>query len=225
MYFLVANRMRTLVATVSSGFESALGDMIAKNEKKTLKKSIEIYEVVLHFIGSIVFSVGLLMITPFILIYTKGVNDVNYARYVFGYVIVASELLFCLRTPYEAVINAAGHFSQTKKYAFIESLINIIVSAVLFRRYGIIGLTIGTLLSVVYKNLVFANYISRNIVQGCFSSMLKRFTTTAINILCVVLIGRRMMFKCILTLEQWVLNSVCITLVSITVTLIFNWIS
>ena len=105
--------------------------MIANNEKENLNKKFGMYEILYNTINTILFTCAMILIVPFISIYTNGITDANYIRYTFGYLLVISEFIWAIRLPYSSIILSAGHFKETRKGAWIECLSNIIISLIL----------------------------------------------------------------------------------------------
>lgn len=224
VYYLVGNGLKKIVLTVSSGIEAAFGNMIANNEIKTLQINLNVFETTIHIVSTVFFATAFVLVTPFVKVYTLGVNDVNYARYAFGYLVILSEMLYCLRSPYESIINAAGHFKQTKKYAFTEAFINLGISLCLVYKFKLIGVVLGTLISIIYRNIVFATYISKNIVNRSMFLFVKRFAITTLSFIIVFIISQPIISGQICNYFEWIVCAVIVTLCSLTVTLIANFI-
>lgn len=66
VYALVLNGIKSIISTIADSFSAAFGDMIAKSEKKALRKSFNSYETLFMTITTIVFSSTLMLITPFV---------------------------------------------------------------------------------------------------------------------------------------------------------------
>lgn len=223
VYYLVANGLKHIILTISSGIEAAFGNMLAKGEKILLSKNLRLYETSMHILVTIIFSSALVLITPFIKIYTSGITDVNYERYLFGYLVLIGEMFYCCKNPYESIVNAAGHFKQTKKYAVWESLINIIFSLILVYKYGLIGVVTGTVLSIIFRTFIYAYYIG-NIVGVKFIKTIKRFLVTFLNSGILVTLSSLFSLNNITLYKEWIIYAIIITLLSILTTIIINFI-
>jgi len=164
VYFLVTNGVTQIIMTTATGLESFFGNMIANNENELLTKTFDFVEWFIHTIVIIIFSVAAITICPFVSVYTKGVNDANYIVPEFGFLLVLAYTAQCLRIPYFRIIKAAGHFKQTQNGAFISTGINIIVSALLVKRLGLIGVGVGTLAAMLFHTGYFVWYLKKNIL-------------------------------------------------------------
>lgn len=224
VYYLVANGLRNMMNTLVVGVESAFGNIIAKKEDETLKKNVVYYETMLHVCCSILFGAALVLVTPFVQVYTKGVVDVNYIRYTFGYLVIIGEMLFVLRSPYEALVNAAGHYKQTKKYAFTEAGINLFLSILMVRQYGLVGVVVGTIIAILFRNLAYGSYVSQEIIHRDLIVFVKRFLVTGLTVISISLISRFLPKPEMTTYWNWVVYAVMVTLLSIVLTVFFNYI-
>ena len=222
VYYLVANGLKNVMNTMVVGVESAFGNILAKNEIDILKMNVIYYETLLHIVSSILFGAAIVLVTPFIKVYTKGVTDVNYTRYMFGYLAMIGEMLFVLRSPYEALVNAAGHFKQTKKIAFIEAGLNLIVSIIMIRQFELVGVVIGTVIAIAYRNLAYGIYISNMIIHRKHSVFIVRFIITAITVVSIFGVSQILPKPEMSSYFNWGLYAIEITAIASLLTAIIN---
>ena len=162
-YFLVINGIKTMISAVTSGFDSLLGNMLAKNEKYNISLTFNCFEVFVHVIVTFLFGITGLLIVPFILIYTKNVNDANYNQPFFASMICLAYAVYCLRIPYITVVKVAGHFKQTQLSSIVEAAINILVSVICVSKFGLVGVAFGTMVAMAYRTIYLVFYV-RNII-------------------------------------------------------------
>lgn len=181
-YYLVVNNIKALIISLTSGVQSLLGDMIAKNEKEKLNDSFSQYETTMHIVVTFVFTCTAILVTPFVTIYTRGVTDTNYLVPCFGYLISFANMMHCYRVPYNTLIMSAGHYKQTQVSAWVEMLLNLIISVMAVIRYGVIGVTVGTLIAMLYRTIYFAWYTSYKILNRNFCFFWKHICVNGIVI-------------------------------------------
>ena len=148
----------------SNGIDASWGDMIAKKEHNNLIDKFELYEYLYHTFSTVIFICTLLLITPFVHVYTKDITDYNYIRVCFGYIIVIAEFLWAIRLPYSSLVSASGKFKETRNGAIIEATLNIIISMILVYKFGIIGVAIGTLISMAIRTIEFIIFTSKKVL-------------------------------------------------------------
>jgi len=171
----VITGVRRVVNIISKGMEAAFGSMIANNEEKALYNNLERLEFIIYYVSGICFTCAAVLITPFAAVYTKGVNDADYIRPVFGMIMALSGLLWCLRIPYQSVVLAAGRFKETKNGAIAEPIINIVLSVILVLRFGIVGVAIGTVAAMLFRTVQYGIYMSENLVIRPVRAIVRRF--------------------------------------------------
>ena len=172
VFYLVTHGVTQIIMTAATGLESLFGNMIAKNENMLLCKTFEMVEFIVHNIVVIIFTITAITITPFVKVYTYGVNDANYDVPLFGFLLVIAYAAQCLRVPYFRMIKAAGHFKQTQNGAYVSAILNIIFSIILVFKYGLIGVAIGTLVAMVYHTCYFVIYLKNNIINRAITPFL-----------------------------------------------------
>ena len=103
------------------------------------------------------------LLLPFISVYIKGITDANYNVPLFTILITMAHAEHCLRLPYNILILAAGHYKQTQSNYILAAVINIVVSILTVKKWGLIGVAIGTLCAMFYQTIWMAIYDSKNI--------------------------------------------------------------
>lgn len=191
LYNMVVSSVRSLVLSFSSGMESVLGNMYAKNEKDGLYRTFENYETMLSIVLTIFFSITSALILPFIKIYTNGITDADYIQPVFAIILVLAEMVYCIRLPYHYMINAAARFKQTKFAAYGEAAINIVGSILLVNILGLVGVAIATLVATAYRTVYYVWYLSKHILHRKISKFIKRQSLNAIIFCIIALVGIR----------------------------------
>lgn len=105
------------------------------------------------------------MITPFVQLYTNGITDANYFQPMFGYLLIISEALYLVKTPHLDLAYSANKFKEITFPAYIEAFLNIIISVILVKKIGLIGVAIGTIVAMIYR-MAFQVYFTTKIIHG-----------------------------------------------------------
>lgn len=166
VYHLPIKAVKTVIKTYSSSAEAAFGNIIAKDQKRTLRSAHEVFECFMFVSCTFLFACTAGLILPFIRIYTNQITDANYYQPVFALLLVAGELTYCLRIPYMTLVESSGQYRQTKRGAYVEATINIVSSVVLcFLIEPLVAVAIGTLLGLLIRTIEISRYTDRNIVN------------------------------------------------------------
>lgn len=172
VYNLVAVALRNFVVAISSSILPSLGSVLVKDDLAQANDAFDFYELCVGLVTTVLFTCGAILVTPFVMIYTSGVTDANYNQPVFGALLMTASALGCVREPYINVANAAGHFRRISKFAYIEASLNIVISIAVVCYWGLIGVTIGTLLASGYRYIAQIIYLKKAILyRGVWKSI------------------------------------------------------
>lgn len=186
VYNSVIIMSENLLGSVSSALAAAMGNMIAKDEKEALDNSFEIYEAVNTFFTMAIATVMAILIVPFVGIYTSGIDDVNYIEPLFAYMMIGAGVMYCLRMPCGTVVSSAGHYKETRFGAVCETVINLGISLILVKPFGITGVAAATLLAMAYRTFYLVWYLSRNILKR---PIIKHLNSLLLNlVVCVAVV-------------------------------------
>lgn len=151
VYHAVISVLEQLLGSISSGIASKIGELWARKEYDRLNKTVNLYE---RCSTALTFAIGVvccILILPFVSIYTAGVVGTNYHRPLFGALLICGSMVHCLMMPYHITITAAGHYRQTRIGAIGEVSLNLLLSLILVRPLGLIGVAVGTLAAMVFR--------------------------------------------------------------------------
>lgn len=190
IYLLVTTSVKNFILSFISGIDASFGSMIANEEKEHLRKSFSVYELFYFTVVTIIFTSTLILIVPFVQVYTNGITDVNYIVPTFAYIMVIAEMIWSLRQPYNELIKAAGHFKQTQIGAWIEAGTNIIISMILVIKFGLVGVAIGTLIAMIIRTIEFILYTSKYMLNRNPSIAFRRFFLAFIQVIIIVVLTR-----------------------------------
>lgn len=179
VYHAVVYGIVNITSSISSGIEAGFGNMLARNEKENLNIKFSLYEFLSYTIVTVMFTCAGILIVPFVKVYTAGITDIDYIRPIFAYIIVLAYAAYAIRTPYNILTLAAGHYRQTRNGAFAEAAINVVISAIGVYFWGIVGVALGTLCAMTFRTVQYAWYLSKNILERKFSVFIKRVITSA----------------------------------------------
>lgn len=190
VYHYVSANLKKIIISLTNGFGPAFGDMYARKEEESMKKSLSIFELMTYSFSSIVYSSALVLIVPFALLYTKGITDINYKRPLFGVTIVLAGMFDCFRYPYKQIINNTGHYKDTKRIAVGEAIINIIISISMVIKFGLVGVAIGTLCTMIFGALSYSHYLSKKVIKRNYSETIKHIFVSLLIVLIIWSISR-----------------------------------
>ena len=182
VYCLVSNGLKQLISACISGISATVGQAYARRDFDEVNKKLDLYEYVVFILVFFLFTVAALLITPFVQIYTKDITDTNYYQPVFGILLLISEALYLVKIPHMNLSYSANKFKEITIPAFIEAGLNIVISVILVSKFGLMGVTIGTMVGMTYRTIFHVYYTSKLIPrpQKIFYKKLFLFSVTAV---------------------------------------------
>ena len=223
VYYLVCHSLRLLMCSLTNGIMAYYGNLYASNKIDKLNKEFEKYTFIIQFFTNVVFSVAIVMIVPFVALYTKGVNDANYSQLLFGILLCSSQAYFCHRRCFIMLTNACNKYKETQASAFIEAGINITVSIVLVIFFGLIGVAIGTLCAMMFRTIYLSLYFSKRVINRSITKSIRENLIAVVSYIVfgfvALLIVNKIAFSSYLV---WAICAVIITLCSFFVLSLLN---
>lgn len=178
VYYLVVGKIKQLMQIVTTGMEAAYGNMWAKREMEALNRNFKGFEYIMFTFTAVIFSCAGLLIIPFIRRYTAGINDVEYCRIDLAILITIAEAFYCIRQPYMTLVQATGHYKETKNGSAVEAILNLAISLSLVKIIGITGVIIGTLVANIFRTIQYVLFISKRVLNRNVSEVIKRIIWT-----------------------------------------------
>lgn len=213
VYALVTTSLNMLVSTIVSPVQAAFGDIIAKGEESALRRNFNAFETLVHMMVIVLFSSGYALILPFMELYTATFAEGDYIRPLFAALLLSGEMVYCLRLPYDTIIAAAGKYRETRNGAFFEAGINLAVSMLLVWSLGIVGVAIGTLLSIAYRYAGYAYFLHSHVLRLEVSGIVRRLAVTLSTAAAAAVCGRLFVGQiAIASLGGWILCAFAVTI-------------
>lgn len=158
VYNMVFSSLNNVLHAIYANINYVLGCTYHENIKK-YERIHDGYTSLFLGMMTVLMSVAYILTIPFIKLYTEGVSDVNY-------IYKSLPLWFCLirifswaRYVSGNLTGIAGYAEQTSKVSLIEAVVNIVLSVVLVKKYGIVGVTFATVVALPLK-VLYCTYIA-----------------------------------------------------------------
>ena len=222
VYLLIINGIKNISESITGGIDAAFGNMIARGEEENLNKNFKVYEGLYFTVITIIFSCTLCLIIPFVNIYTRGFTDADYIRPKFAYIMIIAEFICMIRLPYNDLIKVSGHFKQTMVGAYIEAILNILISFILVWHFGIIGVAIGTLVAMTVRAIEFMYHTSKYILKRSIFYTFKRPVIISIEVCMICFIIKMIPSLSITDYKTWFTQAILVFAISAIVVISIN---
>ena len=212
IYNMVISGIIGILSVFSSGLAASFGDVIAKKEITILQKANQEFETVYYMIITIVYSVGMLLMIPFIKLYTSGVNDVNYILPILSFLFVFNGLLNNIKTPQGMLVVSAGMYRQTRWQSTIQALLIVVVGVPFTYLCGLYGILIGLICSNIYRDIDLLFFIPKYVTKLSYKYSLKKILLILFNFGLVCVSSLYITINCNNYFE-WVVYAIIITVI------------
>lgn len=221
VYYLPMSGARLMIMSMISGIEALIGNLWAKQDLEELRKVFAWTEWSIHTGTTLIFTLTAILIVPFVQVYTHGVNDANYIQPLFGVLLVAANSGHCLRLPYNIMILAAGHYKQTQHNYIIAVVMNIVISIIGVKQFGLIGVTLGTMAAMVYQTVWMAWYNSKNFIQWPMKNFFKQIGVDAVSAVGITFFTSYFALTSV-NYISWIVLSIKVTIIGLLVIVAIN---
>lgn len=213
-YYYIVKYLKDIVTSILNASIHSFGNLLVDNkaseERKysVFKEYLSFAEVIsiiitIVFFASIISFINIWINNPSYIIDTKGI--VAFALLVFADIIII---------PFAVIVTASGLFKETKLYAFIAAVFNLVLSIILIGKYEIFGIVIATvitklvLLTPLYINTIFKNTFKGENKSYCYLHLLKCISLTLLGFFIIKLFNIDLLYTN--SLLNWILVSTII---------------
>lgn len=142
IFMLVKNAVYAFVNAPINGF----GQLIAEIGAEKAGKTFRTFEFITVLVLNILLTTTIVMILPFIRIFTRGVNDINYLDGNIAILFMIVVALEMIHVPSGIIINVTGHFKLSRNIQIFAFLILCVTSFTFAPKYGVYGVLIANII-------------------------------------------------------------------------------
>lgn len=185
-YLTITSLLNNFINAVYNGIVASLGNLVAT---ETIEKKESIFQI-MNFVGFVIYglcSICLInLFNDFISIWIGKEYCLNFS---IVSLIVINFYLSGMRVPSATMKSAAGLFDVDKYTPLLQSFINLVISIVLAKKIGLIGVLIGTIVSSIAipcwqrPYLIYKYVLNKSSVQY----FIEYFKYTFILLICTII--------------------------------------
>lgn len=182
-YYLIINALEIIIIQFFNAIVASIGNLGATKKSREVKETFDIT----LFLNFIIFGISsiclLILFNPFIELWLGN-------KYLFDFKIVLT-IVICfylkgIRKTCLTYKDALGFFKEDQYKPIIESIINLVVSLILVKYIGLIGIFIGTIISTLTTSLWVEPYV---LYKCYFKTSVKEYMIRTTSYFIVTLIG------------------------------------
>ncbi len=193
-------------------FTAGFGNMLVKEDVEMQRKIFDDYDLLGFWIYGFVLIAFITLSQPFIVLWLGDsllLDNVTVILY-----FVSMYLSGMTFIPYNFKV-AAGCFNEDKWVAFIQAIINLVVSVIAIKMIGLPGIFVGTIVSrmvvVLVRPYIVYKYILKKSVKEYYTKLIIR--TGVAFLLCIVMWRIKLIILCDITSVRFVLMCILTVLI------------
>ena len=225
VYNMIFMFVKSLLFSVILAPFNAFGQLYAEdNNSDVLCENYKVYSHISFIIISIFLTSVILVILPFIALYTTRVQDTTYVDQVIAFLFFACVFLELLSNMTGGLLNSAGRFKEMKNNVLIGSIINATVSLLLVKPFGIKGVLFGTILAYLIMDVMQIQLVYSSIIKKGYLHFIVLLIFNVLVSIIIILVGTTIRMEYNSYMDFLINGLITFVLVS-TIIIAANWIA
>ncbi|MEG0293030.1 hypothetical protein [Enterococcus sp.] len=179
IYNSIFNLVKNLIYSIVNAPRSAFGLLLSERDKSHVYKVFKEFEFIITNVLCLVLSLTMILIMPFMRLYTRGMNDVDYVNFYLPVIMSMIVFFEILHIPSGNIINMAGKFKIGKNIQIIAAVILISTMVILNTMIGFPGILISILFTAISLAILEIYYVHHIF----FKQSIRKFIITKIPII------------------------------------------
>lgn len=185
LYKVVMTNITSMLYMIYDSFDFSMGQLFHTSRDRFIK-SVDVADTYYGALTYAIYATTLILLRPFIMLYTRGVEDISYVDTLLPVLFVLVEILTVSRKPMLCTIGYAGHFEQTVSRTILETILNLLVSLILVGKIGIYGVLIGTIVAMTYRTADILIYTNKHVLnRSSFKTLVRHGANMCLYIVAV----------------------------------------
>lgn len=186
IYNSIFSLIKSVLYSLVNAPRMSFGTLIVERDTIHLRNQFFLYEFIVIFSSTVMFTSVFIMTMPFILLYTRGITDVIYADRRIILLLTLIGYFEIIHIPSGHIINMSGNFSYSKKFQLVSTVLLIITIPLGSYYLGFIGVLLGILITAISLAIMEIGFI-----HCCYfpKSLLKVVKILAANIIPALFFG------------------------------------
>lgn len=165
VYALIVGGVGSVIGIFTTGLTASFGDVIARGETQTLRNTYSIFETIYYLIVTVVYSSTVVLIIPFVRLYTKDIVDIEYILPITGFLFSLQGYLHDLKTPQGMLVISAGQYKETRLQTMTQGGLAVGLGVAFSYKWGLNGILIALIISEIYRLIDLVGFISKNVTK------------------------------------------------------------
>lgn len=165
VYAMIASSLTTCLTVFTSGLSASFGNIYASESEENVKKLVTEFMTGYYYVLTILYTIAVIMIVPFVDVYTKGITDANYHVPLFGFLIVLKGVIENLYSPHGMFIHSFGKFREIRICFVFQAILAVVSTIILTKIWNIDGAMIAMVITHLYTVIYYLCITKTKIVR------------------------------------------------------------
>lgn len=175
VYNSVFQLVKSLLNGVIDAPRQSIGQLLAERDRQEVWNVFRQYELVAFMAIFTLVVVVAVLVLPFVVIYTDGINDANYNNPIIALLMVVIAVFEMTHIPSGHLINMAGEFKISKHFQIISCIVLLITMPIGGIVGGIYGMLASVLIVAVLLAILEIGYVHRFFFKCKMKSFFRLF--------------------------------------------------
>ncbi|MEG0834694.1 MAG: hypothetical protein RR413_04550 [Christensenellaceae bacterium] len=188
--YSVYNLVFSAIYTLMNQVYISVGFLLGHEYNKSIELYTKLHDAFDCFFDMLICStmaIAYAVIIPFIKLYTSGISDVVYVNKLYPILFCGVAILTWSRYAAGNLTSLAGYAKKIGNISMIEAGINVLLSLMLIKVFGIAGALLATVVALLYKSNYLITFVNRKVLKR---SPLKTYRILVPNVvLFMILVG------------------------------------
>ena len=175
--------IKTVLRSVIDAPRLGLGELAAEKAKEHVWRVFQEYQLLVFYMTFVMLCVASVLITPFIMVYTRGVTDINYNQPVIAFLLALIAYAELMHIPSGHLINMTGLFKVSRNIQLIACLVLVVGIVIGSLTMGLVGILSSILLTALALAVLEIGYVHSRYFEkklGAFFRLSLPFLLTAV---------------------------------------------
>lgn len=181
VYNMVFGLIKTFIYAFVNAPFNAFGQMLTNNDKlNDTREKFYVYEILTIMILTILLTTCVLVIIPFVELFTKGVKDINYIDPTIALLLFLITFFEIIHIPSGILMQVTGKFKENKIMQYITTIVLLVSMFALANNFSLYGILLANLLGNLVLSFLEIRFTHKQILK---TDSLLIYKTIGINLL------------------------------------------
>jgi hypothetical protein len=164
---------KNIIYSFSNAPRMSFGNLIAEKDEKYVSKIFLQYEYITNYIMLCALSTLVVLIMPFISVYTNGIKDIEYKNWILALYFIGIAYFEIIHIPSGNIINMSGSFKTARQFQSIASAALIVIMLIGNTFFGLYGIMAAVLVTSILLAILEIVYVHEKYFKKTISHFLK----------------------------------------------------